>query len=121
MNITKVGNALRALADAIEEEGIQTKAEVPTKVEEVLETPPPPVEESPPEPTPVFSMTSQAKEITKDDIIAGFQSLAQKKGQKVANETVQRCLKQLGLTRATEGTPDQMATVYAAMQEALDG
>ena len=112
MNIEKIAQALRMLADAIEDGAMSEQAEV------VTEAPPPQPEPEPTKETqPDFSMyRTPPQEVTDDDIKAAFGELAQRVGQVDANAFVVGELEALGLKRFHEGSPDQKIQLYGAIQ-----
>jgi ABC-type uncharacterized transport system involved in gliding motility auxiliary subunit len=124
MNLNAVATALRALADAIEEETPDV-AEPSPQVEMMLEPAPTPEPEpgkpafnmyapqaapqaEPPAPTP-------APEITKEDVIAVAQKLTQAIGQNEANAFIGQVLQQAGTERVSTATTNQLAQMYGKL------
>lgn len=130
MNLNHVAAALRILADALE-------ADTPTDehaqvAAPVMTTPPEPQPEPQPQQstadTPAFSMFQQGAApaaestptVSPEDVLAAFQTLSQKKGQKDANETVLGTLKALGLSKVSEASPEQRVQMLQTLQGALN-
>ncbi len=118
MNLNAVAAALRALADAIEED--TEVAEPSPQVEMLLEPEPAPTPE-PESGKPAFNMyapqaeaptPTPAPEITKGDVIAVAQKLTQAIGQNEANAFIGQVLQQVGTERVSTATTDQLAQMY---------
>ena len=118
MNIEKIAQALRLLADAIEDGDLENLPKQVSQPEVVTEAPPPQPEPEPTKETqPDFSMyRTPPQEVTDDDIKAAFGELAQRVGQVDANAFVVGELEALGLKRFHEGSPDQKIQLYGAIQ-----
>ena len=122
MNFVKIADGLRLIADGLQELGQIEVAETPDPV------PPAPVPETKSEPA-VFQMPSapapapvppapEPVAVTKEDVVAAFQLLAQKKGQTQANDLVVEILKENGLAKVSDAAPEQLSVILRRIQEA---